>query len=133
MAYLDFATHDLTGFAHPAIAPAAPTAGLSDLERKAVMLAAIDPISSIPDPGFRRRIRDLLLGAERINPLADPRLESLRRFAVALVHRRDDLAAREEGQLTALGFAPARIGEARALARELALSVLNPWHHKAMA
>ncbi len=133
MAYLDFTTHDLTGFAHPAMTPASPTAGLSDLERKAVMLAAIDPISSIPDPGFRRRIRDLLLGPDKLNPLADPRLESLRRFAVALVHRRHDLATREEGQLTALGFAPSRIGEARALARELALSVLHPWPAKAMA
>jgi hypothetical protein len=73
-----------------------------------VLLARIDPISSVADSSFRRKLRDLLLGPERINPLADPRLEALRCFAVALAHDRDEMADREEARLIALNFTPAR-------------------------
>lgn len=112
MAYLDLAAHDTSGFAHP------PTLSrpLNALERKAVMLAGIDPVSSLADSSWRRKLRDLLLGPERINPLADPRLEALRCFAVAVAHRKDEMASREEARLIALNFTPGQIGDARALA-----------------
>jgi hypothetical protein len=116
MAYLDLAVHETTGFAHPSTLPAPSPRPLSEIERKAVLLARIDPISSVANSSFRRTLHDLLLGPERINPLADPRLEALRCFAVAVAHDRDEMADREEARLIALNFTPGQIGDARALA-----------------
>lgn len=111
MAYIDFALHE----AAASIPPLYLQQPLSALERKAVMLGRLDPLSSLHDQGFRQKLRDLLLGPDRTNPLADPRLEALRRFAVAVAHQRDDMIGREQARLSALGFTNSQTGEARAL------------------
>lgn len=115
MAYLDFRNQDMTESVALAPRLSRPKA-LTPLERSAVMLARIDPVSSLDDPGLRYAVADFIFGPDKVNRLADPRLEALRSFGVAVAHGRDDLAAREEARLLSLGFDRALVGEARILA-----------------
>lgn len=55
---------------------------LTPLERQIVLLAARDGSASFCRGGPVRRALDALFGIRRANPLADPRLEALRRFCV---------------------------------------------------
>lgn len=59
-----------------------PTPLLSPIERQVVMLALREEPATICPGGALRRLADLLFGVRRANPLADPRLEALRRFCI---------------------------------------------------
>jgi hypothetical protein len=73
--------------APPRPAPLPPT--LSGFERSVIRLSRKDPLASIPDlQGWRVGVARLFT-AKRANPLANPRLEELRRFAI-LARTQDD-------------------------------------------
>ncbi len=55
---------------------------LTPLEWQVVVLASHDDRTSVCRGGPVRRAFDALFGIRRANPLADPRLEALRRFCV---------------------------------------------------
>ena len=65
-------------------APIAPPAELGPAESLAVALGARDGISSLHSDGRLARWSRALFGLGPRRPLADPRLESLRRLAVRL-------------------------------------------------
>ncbi len=101
--------------------PTCPTLDrpLSDLERRVVHLGRVDA-----DRGDRGRAGPrwlgglvvFLTGTRRSQPLAEGRLETLRRFAAAT--RRGDAAAPYLAtELRALGFSADALGTATALAR----------------
>ncbi len=93
-------------------------AGPIHLERTAVMLARIAPVSSLAHAGLRNRLAHPLFGTGKVSRLADPCLETLRSFGVAVAQGCDDLARRENVQLVTLGFSPPQIREARELAAQ---------------
>ncbi|WP_019833594.1 hypothetical protein [Sphingomonas sp. PR090111-T3T-6A] len=64
---------------------------LSKLERDVLRLADKDGLSTIQKPGRVRGWFRWMLGLSPANPLADPRLEALRRYHVAMRFGRVDL------------------------------------------
>ncbi len=107
--------------AAPAPAPRARTApdgALSPLERTVIQVAAADARRGPPlsDRALRlRRIVDLLLGRRPVRPLADPRLEALRRFAMRAALGRDRIG--DMRSLRDAGFTLAQIVVASRLSR----------------
>lgn len=96
-----------------------PPGTLDRQARDIVRLSRRDGLSSLRQPGAFGRMVARTLGLERANPLADPRLERLRRFAVLLRHAGARLRAREEARMIEAGFTHAQIAEVRHLvARE---------------
>jgi len=84
MAYIDFREAELSGSRH-ALAPAAPVAidaQFSIVEWRVIGLARNDDVGSLRTPGRLRRILARLFGSRLESPLADTRLEALRRLAV---------------------------------------------------
>jgi len=84
MAYIDFREAELSGSPHTLI-PAAPVAGearFSMIEWRVIGLARNDDVCSLRTPGRMRRILARLFGSRFDSPLADARLEALRRLAV---------------------------------------------------
>jgi hypothetical protein len=80
---------------------------LSDLERKVVLLSRIDrkPLGRVG--GFVQSLAARTFGIVAARPLADDRLEALRRFAVVLRYG-DGIAPEEEtARFTAAGYDPA--------------------------
>jgi hypothetical protein len=101
MAYLAL---DFAAQADRAGALAAPDAAFSDTEWAAIRLARIDGIATIRPvsrigAGLRR-----LFGLTAANPLADPRLEALRRAAILCRKGAPALPADQVGALLAHGF-----------------------------
>ena len=129
MAYLDLAERfDTTILAHQS-ASAIPGAAdwphlsiserevvLSRLDREAVMLARIDRKASLKPVAGLRRLAGVVFGTKQSNALADPRLEALRRFAVAVAYDTENSIAREQRHLKELGFSDRQIARAADLA-----------------
>lgn len=117
MAYLNFSTDELRPMVTRQLAVKPPRRDLDALERGAVMLARTDGKGSLRRWGHLQRLSAFFFGlSRRPNLLADPRLESLRRYAVAVAHDTDRTAAREREQLVALGFSDDQILTATAMA-----------------
>lgn len=89
---------------------------LNRIEREAVMLAKKDRRSSIRPIGVLRKTAGRLFGLPARNRLADPRLEALRRFAVAIAHDTPARSDDEADALRTLGFTSGQINRARAIA-----------------
>jgi len=99
----------------------AETSALSPLEWKVVSLAmreAVELGRGAGRGGIGRLLARMMGGAGGFRPklpLADPRLETLRRFVGRLIHRADVSELR--GRLIELGFHPAQISAVTMLAR----------------
>ncbi|NIJ34121.1 hypothetical protein [Sphingomonas oligoaromativorans] len=110
MAYLEVRT---SGAAPASVHPRTvghPRDGLDDRERSALMLARIDGKETLRGSCRLRRLSQVCFGLPlRPNTLADPRLEGLRRYAVAVAHDTDPAAQREREQLICLGFSERQI------------------------
>jgi hypothetical protein len=88
MAYLNFAEPaPALLYRSAAVAKAAPAASLSALEWSVVALARRDSLSSLRTPGPIGRAMAVVFGGTSESPIADPRLEALRRIAVYGWHR----------------------------------------------
>lgn len=104
MAYRNFSETAGIDLAIGGYATVQQAASFTDLEWSVVEIARHDPLSSIDPPGrFASRIARLL-GSQRVLPLADPKLEALRRFVVAQRHLGDRLPDRELAHFVTAGF-----------------------------
>lgn len=87
MAYVNFAeTAPALLFQAPAIRKAA-AASFSALEWSVIALARRDSLGSLRTPGRIAKAMAVVFGNRSENPIADPRLEALRRTAVHAWHR----------------------------------------------
>jgi hypothetical protein len=87
------------------------------LELKVIGLAEADPVASIGPPTRFARWFERWFGFERASPLADARLEALRRFAVLARVTGGQLPREEIERFVAAGFTQL---QARALQRRAA-------------
>ena len=114
MAFLDLnvgAPLALSGSANR-IAAAEPKLGAQ--ERKVVLLARTDPMSSLQRSRLSR-LTSMIFGIEPPHMLADTRLEALRRYAVLhRVHGRA-IATHEVERVRAAGFSEGELARVRAL------------------
>ena len=121
MAYRSFATHPLArpdGFESPQPAPTTPDEDrFAPLELKVIALAEADPVASIGAPTRFTRFFERWFGFKRPSPLANERLEALRRFAVLSRVTGGRLPAEEVKHFLAAGFS---LFQARALQRRAA-------------
>lgn len=92
-----------------------PVSRLSALERQVIQLARTDSRWSLADAGRFQSMLAMVFGVERPNPLADTRLEALRRYAVTLRLSAGRLLRADDNQLAASGFSSAAITEIRQL------------------
>ena len=76
------------------------------LEWSIVALARQDPVSSIREEGLIGRTLRMIFGLKRRNPLADPRLEALRRLAVLGWHRGFAVPTSAVKAFLAAGYSP---------------------------
>jgi hypothetical protein len=101
-----------------AAAPAAQQeARFAPLELRVIALAEADPVASIGPPTRFHRFFERWFGFKLPNPLADERLEALRRFAVLARVTAGRLPAEEVRRFLAAGFS---LPHARALQRRAA-------------
>jgi len=118
MAYRSFATHPLAlaeGFeSQRTPAPQPEQARFGPLELKVIALAEADPVASIGPPRRLHRFFERWFGFKLPNPLADERLEALRRFAVLARVTGGRLPAEEVKHFLTAGFS---LLQARALQR----------------
>jgi hypothetical protein len=96
-----------------------PSGRFELLELKVISLAEADPVASIGAPSRFAARFERWFGFERPRPLADSRLEALRRFAVLARITGGELPGEEIKQFLAAGFT--RL-QARTLQRRAALS-----------
>lgn len=88
-----------------AVAVPAPAPTLSTLEWQVVTIARRDRLSSLKAPGLLARATALIFGVRGTNPrLANPRLEALRRIAVAAWHKSYRVPADEIRRFLAAGY-----------------------------
>jgi hypothetical protein len=113
--------HDLSLHLHAAseVKTPAPSAPMSKIERDVIDMARSDCRWSLNPDGVLQRGIGLLFGIRAAPPLANERLEQLRRFAVT-AWSRDSIRARDLRQLFDVGFSSndawrilAHIGERR--------------------
>ena len=113
--------HDLSLhlFAASDVQTPAPAAPLPKIERDVIDMARSDGRWSLNPDGLLQRGFELLFGIRAAPPLANERLERLRRFAVT-AWSRDSIRARDLKQLFEVGFSSndawrilAHIGERR--------------------
>lgn len=95
------------------------TAGFSALERQVIALAEADPVASIGSPTRSRRFFERWFGFKLPRPLANERLEALRRFAVLARVTGGRLPAEEVKHFLTAGFS---LLQARALQRRASAS-----------
>ena len=118
MAYRSFATHPLAlseGFeSQRTAAPSPEEARFAPLELKVIALAEADPVASIGSPTRSRRFFERWFGFKLPRPLANERLEALRRFAVLARVSGGRLPAEEVKHFLTAGFS---LLQARALQR----------------
>jgi len=110
MAYIDFAEPALATpaplfLASPRLVQEAP-ASFSRDELAIIRLAREDGLSSLREGSRFKDLLRLIFGFERRRPLANPRLESLRRIAVLSWHHSYNVAASEISAFFAAGFSP---------------------------
>jgi hypothetical protein len=105
MAYVNFAetAPALVFQARPAV-ESAPTASFSALEWSVVALARRDSFGSLRAPGRIAKAMAAVFGGTSENPIADPRLEALRRMAVQAWHRGFAVAESEMARFFEAGF-----------------------------
>jgi hypothetical protein len=116
MAYLDLNATDLNFTIGRSLALTVDRLALSNIEREAVMLARFDSAATLHAAGRVRRLASRLFGLPKRNGLADPRLEALRRFAVAVAHDSAASIARERSQLQTFGYVEDQISRAQSIA-----------------
>ena len=121
MAYRSFATHPLArpdGLeSHRPASAKAEEARFAPLELKVIALAEADPVASIGAPTRFTRFFERWFGFKRPSPLANERLEALRRFAVLSRVTGGRLPAEEVKHFLTAGFS---LFQARALQRRAA-------------
>jgi hypothetical protein len=125
MAYVNFAETAPALVFHSLQGRKAETAAQFDaLELSVVALARRDSLRSLRTPGRIAKAMAVLFGSTSENPIADPRLEALRRMAVHGWHRGFAVPASEILRFTAAGFSADQlellltsIGRARAARR----------------
>jgi hypothetical protein len=116
MAYLDLNASDLSFTIGRSLAPTVDRSALSNIDRAAVMLARFDSAATLHAAGRLRTMASRVFGLPKRNGLADPRLEALRRFAVAVAHDSPASIARERSQLQTFGYAEEQISRAQSIA-----------------
>jgi hypothetical protein len=84
---------------------------LSALERRVVLLSRRDRMPAGPIGQFAATLARRLFGLEPANPLADARLEALRRFAIALRLGGGEPSERELAGFVAAGYDPRLSGQ----------------------
>ncbi len=105
MAYVNFAdTAPALVFRPRTATKPAPAAAFSALEWSVVALARRDSLGSLRAPGRIARAMAVVFGGTSENPIADPRLEALRRMAVQAWHRGFAVAESEMARFFAAGF-----------------------------
>lgn len=110
VAFLDFSSSERRPLVIHQQVLELPRRGLDARERGAVLLARTDGKESLHSPSRLHRLLEICFGlSPRPNTLADPRLEGLRRYAVAVAHDTDESAASEREHLIALGFSDHQI------------------------
>jgi hypothetical protein len=109
MAYLGFSPLD----GETRVATASDAVAFSPTELRVIGLAErIDATQEI-DPSTRfGRFAEWAFGLRLARPLADPRLESLRRFASLARHHADQIGEQDVREIIAAGYSP---GQARGL------------------
>jgi hypothetical protein len=134
MAYLDLARRDEIIAPAPSFLSVPTPRGLDATERSAVLLARNDRNSSIRPAGALDRIGTIVFGFRRPNRLADPRLEALRRFAVATAREKRGSVDWERVELQTLGFSEFQIAQAAEIAnRYRRPPAPSLWSHVAAA
>ena len=88
----------------PQADPVPVTTGLSALEWSVVAIARGERLSSLKQPGRIATTLAAVFGMRPRMPLADPRLEALRRISVLVWHRGDNLPKSEIGRFLEAGF-----------------------------
>lgn len=104
--------------AGPTLRPA-EKGGFEPLELRVIALAEADPVASIGSPTRFRRLFERWFGFKLPRPLANERLEALRRFAVLARVSGDGMPAEEVRNFLTAGFSlrQARTLQRRATAR----------------
>jgi hypothetical protein len=82
---------------------------LTLFERDVISVSLRDPVWSLGPSGRVRRALHWTFDVRRPNPLADARLEALRRFAVLVRHFGDRLDNVETDRLALAGYSPSQI------------------------
>ncbi len=127
MAYLDLELNLPRGALEQAQARATPrhdpVSRLSMLEHQVIQLARIDGRWSLAGSGRFQSVLATVFGLERPTPLADPRLEALRRYAVALRLSAGRLPRADDDRLIAFGYSSAAIADIRRLVLDTVQSV----------
>lgn len=100
-----------------------PVSRLSALERQVIQLARADSRWSLAGASRFQSALAAVFGLERPNPLADPRLEALRRYAVTLRLSAGRLPRADDDNLMKLSFSSAAIAEIRRLVPDTVQSV----------
>jgi len=113
MAYLDL-THPFEILKAPApeTLPRVEDAALTATERQVILASLRDPASSLESGGRIRTALRWIFDVRPPNPLADARLEALRRFAVLMRRFGDRLSTIEIDRLAMAGYSPGQIREA---------------------
>jgi hypothetical protein len=110
MAYLAFAEGSAGAITHAFTPRADPvpssTARLSALEWMAVAVSRNDRLSSLDRPSRMASAIGSMFGFQRASPLADPRLEAVRRIAVLSRHFGYTVPSGEVTRFLAAGFTP---------------------------
>lgn len=88
---------------------------LTPIERDAISASLRDPVWSLAPSGRVRRTLHWIFDTRRPNPLANSRLEALRRFAVLVRRLGDRLDDAEVERLALAGYSPSQIHTARRL------------------
>ena len=78
----------------------------SQIEWMVIDISRHDPVSGLARPGPAKRLLRHIIGNREPAPLAAPRLEALRRMAVALRAEHEDYVFLEEADFYAAGFQP---------------------------
>jgi len=94
-----------------------PSEAFAPLEQTVIALAEADPVASLGPPSRFTRFFERWFGFRRHNPLADERLEALRRFAVLARVAAGTLPAEEVKRFLSAGFS---LTQARTLQRRAA-------------
>lgn len=105
MAYVNFAdAAPALLFPPMPIARTAPPTSFTALEWSVVALARRDSLGSLRSPGRLAKAMAVVFGSAPQNPVADPRLEALRRMAVYGWHRGFAVPPSEVDRFHAAGF-----------------------------
>ncbi len=105
MAYLDVRDH-------AAIFPTSETRARPSFDRaewQVIMIAQKDGLASLSEPGWLARLAARLFGGAVKRPLADPKLEALRRFAVLAWHYSYALPVSALEALRKMGYSDAQV------------------------